>query len=88
MMSDEMESMIRTIAESDFTLQLDNLILNQTYMEVVDKAVEKLGLDPEKFDWWCNCMDNGMTYKGEMVTSWGELEDIAEKQQQTKNTEK
>lgn len=79
MKQEEMESLIRIVVESNFKLMLDNLILDMTYNEVKEKAVKELSLDSEKFEWWSNCMDNGMIYNGKQVTSWEELEEISKR---------
>lgn len=58
--------------------RLGDIIAQELYGMVIARAVDELGLDEDKFDYNCNgSQDTDISYDGEYVTSWEELEQIA-----------
>lgn len=58
---------------------LGNLIANSLYSKVIDRAIDELGLDEDKFDYYANgSCDTFLTYDNERVRSWKELEELSE----------
>lgn len=55
-----------------------NALIRHLYMEIVERAVEELGLDEDKFSYYANGMCSDICYDGEDIYAWGDLEKIAE----------
>lgn len=48
-------------------------------MEIVERAVEELGLDEDKFSYYANGMCSDIVYDGEDIYAWEDLVEISEK---------
>ena len=69
----EMGEMIQIVADSQFSLQLQNILSRRLYEKVIENAVETLGADSKKFEFWCNATDTRLTYNGSHVKNMNEL---------------
>jgi len=59
-----------------------NAFAAHLYEQIINKAVDELSLDRDKFDYYCNgSLDTTLCYNGEQVDSWDELVEIAEKRE-------
>lgn len=59
-----------------------NAFAAHLYEEVINKAVDELALDRDKFDYNCNgSLDTALYYDGEAVDSWDGLVEIAEERE-------
>lgn len=62
--------------------RLGDIIAGELYRMAIDRAVDELGLDEDKFEYYLNgSRDTDLLYDGEYVTSWEDLEKIADNQQ-------
>ena len=60
--------------------RVGDVIADELFRMVIDRAVDELGLDEDKFDYYTNgSQDTDLMYDGEYVTSWEDLEAIANK---------
>lgn len=58
--------------------RVGDVIADELFRMVIDRAAVELGLDEDKFDYYTNgALDTDIRYDGEYVTSWEELENIA-----------
>lgn len=55
-----------------------NALISNLYMQVIDRAVEELGLDEDKFSYYANGMCSDIVYDGDDIYSWEDLEKISE----------
>lgn len=54
-------------------------LISDLYLQIIERAVEELGLDEDKFNYYANGMCSDLSYDGEDVYAWEDLEEIAEK---------
>lgn len=67
---------------------LGNLIARRLYDKVIEKAVDELCLEEDKFDYCCNGpLDTDLRYDGEYVYSWADLCKIADEIEETAKAE-
>lgn len=59
---------------------LCNMILHGIFEDVISRA-ERLGADRDRFDYYINALDSSITYDGEEISSWKELEEIINKKE-------
>lgn len=53
-------------------------LISHLYMEIVERAVEELGLDEDKFSYYVDGMCSDISYDGDEIYSWEDLVEIAE----------
>ena len=59
---------------------LCNILLHGIFEDVISRA-ENMGADRDKFDYYINALDSHITYDGEEISSWKELEEIINKKE-------
>lgn len=65
--------------------RLSNLIAEHIFKDTIDRAVDQLSADKDKFEYWVNGSDTWIKYNGEYFSSWQDLEDLINEDKEIDN---
>lgn len=75
---EDMLEEIRICMECD-RKALGNQVARCIFDQVIERAVDELGMKEEDFEYYCNgSLDTWLRYKGEDIESWAEPENLCE----------